>query len=183
MINDTVAFPIGRISFSSTNAYYLDQSYSYEAGAMIVSQFQGNSMLVRPGFSVDFNETLNNVTITFDVVNISSVGEKNMMSGFGTSPIQTEFVGISKNVTFSNVDSMTISTPFSNAWILFVNHSFIDAGLNKEGYPPQSVLTDTGQAVEVDFLSSESNPEFYPTVNIIVRIIEIQAQIGPGWVE
>ena len=183
MINDTVAFPIGRISFSSTNAYYLDQSYSYEAGAMIVSQFQGNSMLVRPSFSVSFNDTLNNVTIIFDVVNISSVGEKNMMSGFGTSPIQTEFVGISKNATFSNVDSMTISTPFSNAWILFVNHSLKDAGLNKEGYPPQCVLTDTGQAVELDFLSSESNPDFYPRVNIIVRIIEIQAQIGPGWVE
>jgi len=133
MINDTVAFPIGRISFSSTNAYYLDQSYSYEPGAMIVSQFQGNSMLVRPSFSVSFNDTLNNVTIIFDVVNISSVGEKNMMSGFGTSPIQTEFVGISKNATFSNVDSMTISTPFSNAWILFVNHSLKDAGLNKEG--------------------------------------------------
>jgi len=182
-INDALEFPIGKITFSSTNAYYLDQSYSYEAGAMIVSQFQGNSMLVRPSFSVNYNETLNNVTITFDVVNISSVGEKNMMSGFGTSPIQTEFVGISKNVTFSNVDSMTISTPFSNAWIIFINHSLIDAGLNKEGYPPQSVLTDTGQAVEVNFLSSVSNPEFYPTVNIIVRIIEIQAQIGPGWVE
>jgi hypothetical protein len=176
-ISNTSIFPIGRITYSSTNAYYLDQSYSYEAGAMIVSQFQGNSMLVRPSFFVNFNETTNIVTISFDVVNISSVGQKNLMSGYGTSPIQTEFIGISKNITFSDVDYMTIATPFSNAWFVFINHSLTGAGLNKQGDPPQYLLTDTGQGVEVHFLSSG------PTVNIIFKIIEIQAQIGPGWVE
>ncbi|HUS99869.1 MAG TPA: hypothetical protein VMY59_06075 [Candidatus Thermoplasmatota archaeon] len=178
-INSTSIFPIGRITYSSTNAYYLDQSYSYEAGAMIVSQIQGNSMLVRPSFSVNFNETQNTTTISFDVINISSVAQKNMMSGFGTSPIQTEFVGISKNITFSDVESMTITTPFSNAWFIFINHSLIDAGLNKEGDPPQCLLNDTGQAVTVYFLSDPSS-DF--KVSIIFKIIEIQAQIGPGWV-
>ncbi len=182
-INDTFTFPIGKITYSSTNAYYLDQSYSYEAGAMIVSQFQGNSMLVRPSFSVDYNETQNVVTIMFDLINISSVGQKNMMSGFGTSPIQTEFVGISKNITFPNVTSMTVTTPFSNAWFMYINHSLIGAGLNKVGYPAQYLLTDTGSAIDLQFLSSNVNPEFYPTANIVFRIIEIQAQIGPGWVE
>ena len=185
IINDTSnnksIFPIGRITFSSTNAYYLDQSYSYEAGAMIVGQYQGNSMLVRPSFAVDFNETTNTVTIIFEVVNISSIGEKNMMSGFGTAPIQTEFVGISTNITFSDVEYLTITTSFSNAWNSFINHSLLEAGLNKEGYPPQYHLTETEQAATVHFLSDLSG--FYPTVSIIFKIIEIQAQIGPGWVE
>jgi hypothetical protein len=179
-INSTSIFPIGRITYSSTNAYYLDQSYSYEAGAMIVSQIQGNSMLVRPSFSVIFNETQNTTTISFDVINISSLAQKNMMSGFGTSPIQTEFVGISKNITFSDVDSMIITTPFSNAWFIFINHSLMDAGLNEEGQPPQCLLNDTGQAVTMYFLL---NPSSNFKVNIIFKIIEIQAQIGPGWVE
>lgn len=182
-INETYSFPIGRITYSSTNAYYLDQSYNYEAGAMIVSQLQGNSMLVRPSLSVDFNETKNTVTISFDVVNISSIGQKNLMSGYGTSPIQTEFVAISKNITFSSVDSLTITTPFSNSWFVFLNHSLTAAGLNKEGYPPQCLLDDSGLAVTMTFVKSESNPEFYPVVTIILKMIEIQAQIGPGWVE
>jgi hypothetical protein len=169
---NTSIFKIGRITYSSTNAYYLDQSYSYEAGAMIVSQFQGNSMLVRPSFFVDYNDTANITTISFDVVNISSIGQKTMMSGFGTSPIQTEFLGISKNITFSKISYLNITTPFSNAWRVFINHSLMGAGLK----PAQYLLTDTGQAIKMHFLSPL-------TVNIIFKIIEIRAQIGPGWVE
>ncbi len=182
-ISNTSVFNIGRITYSSTNAYYLDQTYSYEAGSMIVGQFQGNSMLVRPSFFVDFNETANVVMITFNVVNISSVGQKNMMSGYGTSPIQTEFIGISRNITFTNVYYMTFDTPFSNAWFVYLNHTLMGAGLNKEGYPPQYSLTNTGSAVKLHFLTSNVNPEFYPTVNIVFKMIEIQAQIGPGWIE
>jgi len=169
---NTSIFKIGRINYSSMNAYYLDQTYSYEAGAMIVSQFQGNSMLVRPSFFVDYNNTPKIATISFDVVNISSIGQKIMMSGFGTAPIQTEFLGISKNITFSKVHYLNITTPFSNAWLVFINHSLMGAGLN----PSQYILTDTGQAVKVHFLSPL-------TVNIIFKIIEIQAQVGPGWIE
>ena len=69
------------------NGYFLDQTYTYEAGAMIVSQSdEGNLMMIRPSFSVDESDI-----ITFDVVNIISVGQKTIASGFGTYPIQTEF--------------------------------------------------------------------------------------------
>jgi hypothetical protein len=172
-IANTSIFKLGRITYSSANAYYLDQAYSYEAGAMIVSQFQGNSMLVRPSFFVHYNSTTNIVNISFNVVNVSSVGHKAMMSGFGTSPIQTEFLGVSKNITFSDVYDMAIATPFSNAWLVFINHTLMNAGLNKNGNP-HYILTDSGNVVKVHFLSK---------VNIFVKIIEIQAQIGPGWIE
>ncbi len=98
-INNT--FPIGTINYSSTNAYYLDQSYTYEAGAMIVSQSSGNKMLVRPGFIVDYNKTSNIVNISFDVVNISSIGQKTIAAGSGTCGIQTEFNDISTNIIFT----------------------------------------------------------------------------------
>jgi hypothetical protein len=172
-VNDTSIFNIGRITYSSTNAYYLDQSYSYEAGAMIVSQNQGSSMLVRPSFFVDLNLSTYKVNISFEVVNVSSVGHKAVMSGFGTTPIQTEFLGISKNITFSNVSDIEIATPFSNAWLVFINHTLMNAGLNKDGNP-HYVLTDVGQTVKLHFLSN---------VNILFKVIEIQAQLGPGWIE
>jgi hypothetical protein len=167
------------IQYSSSNAYFLDQSYTYEAGAMIVSQSQGNLMMIPPSFFVDYNQMNNTVTISFDVVNISSVGNKTIASGFGTYPIQTEFHDISTNIIFTNVRNITIKTPYSNAWFVFINHSLMGANLNHEGYGTQFLLTDTGKALKLDFPSSGISP----TVNISFKIIEIQAQIGPGWIE
>jgi len=174
-------FPIGAITYSSNNAYFLDQSYTYEAGAMIVNQFDpdGNSMMIPPFFSADYDTTTDTVTISFDVSNISSVGNKNIASGYGTYPIQTEFHHISKNLSYTNVSNITISTPFSDAWLTFINHSLKNANLNYAGYGSQFLLNNTEQALKLDFASS-SNP---PAVNIKVKIIEIRAQIGPGWVE
>ncbi len=175
-------FPIGTISYSSNNAYYLDQSYTYEAGAMIVSQSQGNKMMVRPRFFVDYNKTSNFVNISFDVINISSIGQKIIGAGYGICGIQTEFSDILTNITFTDVRNMTIATSFSHAWFVFINRSLTEAGLNSEAPFPQFILTDTGNVLKLNFLSSEYS-EFYPTVNIIFKIIEIQAQVGPGWIE
>ena len=153
-------FPIGVITYSSDNAYYLEQSYTYEAGAMIVSQSQGNMMMIPPSFLLIIMRSIILVTISFDVVNISSVGNKTIASGFGTYPIQTEFHKISRNITFINVSNMTIATPFSNAWFIFINRSLMRAGLNPEGLGyDQFTLTDTGQALQLDFPCLYSDPE------------------------
>jgi hypothetical protein len=179
-INNTVQtsiFPIGTITYSSTNAYFLDQSYTYETGAMIVSQSQGNLMMIPPDFFVDYNDTTNTVNISFDVVNISGVMQKTTAAGFGSYPIQTEFRNISTNIIFTDVRNITITTPYSNAWLVFINSSLMGADLNYAGYGTQFLLTDTGQAVMLEFLSNGL------TVNLIFKIIEIRAQIGPGWVE
>jgi len=172
----TSLFSLGTIGYSSTNAYFLDQSYIYEAGAMIVSQSQGNLMMIPPDFFVD-NYTSNAVNISFDVVNISGVAEKTTAAGSGTYPIQTEFREISINKIFTDVQSITIATSFSNAWRILLNSSLTGAGLNNAGYGSQFFLNDTGQACKLEFRSSS------PTVNISFKIIEIRAQIGPGWVD
>ena len=171
----TNAFSIGKITYSSTNAYYLDQSYIYEAGAMIVSQYQGNKMMVRPGFSVDYNKTNNLVNISLNVVNISSVGLKTIAAGYGTYGVQTEFSDISKNIIINNVNNLTIATNFSNAWLVFINNLLMEAGLNSEASPNQFVLTDFGQSLRLDFLSGIK-------VNINLKTYEILVQVGPGWI-
>ncbi|MGF3554910.1 MAG: hypothetical protein ACQXXF_06540, partial [Thermoplasmatota archaeon] len=89
--SETFSFQIGTIVYSSANAYYLDQSYIYEAGSMIVSQYQGNKMMAKPNFFIDYNKVSNIINISFDIVNISSIGQKNIASGFGTYGIQTQF--------------------------------------------------------------------------------------------
>jgi len=172
-------FPFGAITYSSGNAYFLDQSYIYEAGAMIVSQSDGNLMMISPFFFADYDATTDTVTISFDVVNISSVGNKIIASGYGTYPIQTEFHDILPDQTFTDVSSITIATPFSNAWLAFINHKLIEANLEYEGYDSQFFLTDMGDHLRLDIASSSD----LPTVNIILNVIDIRAQIGPGWVD
>ena len=172
--NDSInnIYPIGTIKYSSSNAYYLDQSYNYEAGAMIVSQSPGNKMLSRPAFNVEYNKTSKIVNISFDVVNISSIGQKTIAAGSGACGIQTEFYDVSTNITFTDIINMTIDTYFSNAWFNFLNNTLLKAGLNSN----QFTLTKTDQAIDLNFVATL-------TVNIFLRIIEIQAQIGPGWIE
>ena len=175
----TSIFRIGTIMYSSSNAYFLDQFYIYEAGAMIVGQSQGNLMMIRPGFFVVYDQVHNSLNISFDVINISSIGQKTIAAGFGTYPIQTEFRDLSAHRNFSLVQNMTITTKYSNAWSIFINRSLINSGLNSEGYGTQFLLSDSGHGVKVDFSSALSPP----VVNLFVRIIDIQAQIGPGWIE
>ena len=140
---------------------------------MIVSQSQGNLMMVPPNFFVEYNDTANVVNITFNVVNITGVMQKTTAAGFGTYPIQTEFREISTNTVFTDVRNITITTKYSNTWFALLNSSLMAANLNTT----QFLLTDAGQTVTVEFLSVA------PTVNLIFNMIEIRAQIGPGLVE
>ncbi|KYK22637.1 hypothetical protein AYK25_02440 [Thermoplasmatales archaeon SM1-50] len=171
----TASFPINTITYSSANAYFLDQTYAYEAGAMIVSQIQGNLMMIRPSFVVDADgETID---ILFDVVNISTVGQKIIASGYGTYPIQTEFHDVTLDINFTKVRTLTITTSTSNAWSVFLNYTMIQAGLNQNGSRTDYFFENTGQSLTIDFSLSSRN------VNVFFRMIDIQAQIGPGWIE
>jgi hypothetical protein len=172
----TSTFPFGMIKYSSTNAYYLDQSYIYEGGAMIVSQYQGNKMMVSPGFFVDYNWTNSTVNLSFDLVNVSSIGLKTIATGYGIYGLQTEYNYTSTNMLFMDVRNITINSHFSSAWFVFINSVLRDAGLNSETNPSQFVLTDLGQSLELNFSSNL-------TVNMNLKIIEIQVQVGPGWIK
>lgn len=174
----TQTYHLGTITYSSANAYYLDQSYTYETGAMIVSQTPGNLMMIPPEFLIDYNGSAD-LSITFNVVNISGIPQKMMAAGFGTYPIQTEFREISTSINYTQVENITIDTRFSNAWSVLLNNSLSAAGLNWAGYGTQFLLSDTGQAASLEFLSGGGAPE----VTLNFKIIEIRAQIGPGWVE
>ena len=165
---ESETFPIGVITYSSKNAYFLDQNYTYEAGAMIVSQSDGSQMMIRPDFDVKFI-TPNTLNIVFDVINIQSVGGKTIASGFATYPIQTEFHDDTTNVTFTQVDYITITTPLSNAWSVYINNTLSSVIPGKYTIPPQ-------QPLKIDFLEPL-------IVTVIFKIINIQAQIGPGWVQ
>ncbi len=176
--NETIAstHQIDTISYSSVNAYFLDQAYTYEAGAMIVSQDEGNLMMIRPGLYVDFNLNKQRINISFDVVNISSMGQKIIASGYGTYPIQTEFNQVSVDTNLTQVHQITLISDYANAWKVFLNRTMIQEGLNFYGYGTDYSFQENGDSLTIVF-----SPDL--SVNVVFKIIDIGTQIGPGWVE
>jgi hypothetical protein len=165
---------LGTIKYESLNAYYLQQTYIYEAGAVILSQYQGNIMSIKPTFSVDKEK---NVTISFTIINISKIVGKTSSSGYGTIPIQTDFLNINNLPTIMNVTNISIFTNYQNAWYNFINGTLIKAGLNYNGYGTNYTINISKE----DRLLVEFKPVV--TVHLNIKLIEVEAQIAPGWIE
>ncbi len=167
------SFPIGTIKYSSSNAYFIDQSYTYECGGVILSQAMGNTFFIKPSLSVQ-NEK--NVNINFNIINISALAKKGSISGYVIYPIQTEFLSSEKLPEIKNISSITIDTDYVTSWHSFLNASLINAGLNYYGYGTDYSINTNDTKVILEFNDSK-------IVNLHLNIIEIGAQIAPGWIE
>ena len=163
--NDTESFsyPLGIVRYSSTNAYFLDQSYIYENGALILSQFPGSVMSVQPAFSV-----VDNTDLSFTIIDILEIGGKTSASGYGTYPVQTKFLHADPPLVITDVENITIDTSYQNAW-----HIFLDTVLTRSKLE-FNIITDAPEGITVTFPDKP---------NLVLNVIGINAQIAPGWVE
>lgn len=159
-------YPLLSLKYSSDNAYYLDQSLIYEAGAMIISQVEGNVMAGLPSFTVT---TFDN-NISFDVVQIESIGERLSVGGYGTYPIRTEFLD-SFNETVNNLMNFTIETNYPHVW-----HNFLNTSLSiRFDYGADYTITSADNTVMVDFSGTVN-------VDLKLKITTIGIEIGVGLV-
>lgn len=166
------SYPLGIIKYSSANAYFLNQAYICEAGAVILSQSQGNTMSIKPAFSVSYGADIN---ISFTIINISTIGEKRSIGGYGTYPIQTEF-SYNDTTVFPDVKNITIDTNYQNAWQKFINNTLINSGLNHHSYGANFSISVDDDSMILRFTNST-------TVNLKLKYVKINAQIAPGWIE
>jgi hypothetical protein len=172
------SYSLGTIKYSSLNAYFLDQSYIYETGAVILSQDQGDIISRIPYFYVNNEEE---VTISFTIVNVSTIGKKDIISGLGTYPIWTEYINsddFSNNpsLLFKNISRITVNTKYQNSWSKFINTTLINSGLNFYGYGTDFWINVVEGMVVVNFNTSSN------TFNLNLEVVTIGAQIAPGWI-
>ena len=163
-LSNSYSYSLGIIKYSSKNVYYLDQSYIYEAGSVILNQSEGNVMSIKP-FSAIKNA---NVNITFDIVNITGVGGRTSAGGYGTYPIRIEFVR-NTTVLMNNIKNITIATNYPNAWHQAFKSILQSANLT---YSTDFSVTDTAGEVTIEFLG-------VTTVHLALNVIEIDAWIAP----
>jgi len=160
---DTLNFSFGTIEYSSGNTYFVDQSYIYEAGSVILSQSTASILNGKPLLSVsDFTN------VSFTTVNILGVDGKKSASGYGTYAVYTEFLN-SESYEIINVTSINISTNYPDAWRALFNSSTLKySGLTY-------VIKDTDNGVTVEFEGVLGN--------LFLKVIDISAQLAPGWIE
>jgi hypothetical protein len=160
---------LGIIKYSSSNGYFINQNYVYEYGGVILSQSDGNTMKIRPSIFANFEE---NLTLTFHLKNIATIGGKGAISGFDTYPIQTEYLGYSSSYTLTSITKFYLISNYTDPWYSFLNNTLINAGLI---YGDDYSIIKNNKNVTVTFTSSI-------TVNAEIDIIDIGAQIAPGWI-
>lgn len=168
------SYALGVIKYSSVNSYFLNQDYIYEAGALILSQSEGNTMSIRPAFSV-YNE--DEINISFTLINITTIGEKQSISGYGNYPIQTEYLDPDPviPITIIDVSNIEITTEYQNSWLKFIKNTLINSALKEGGN--DFTINIVGNKVSIDFVDPAR------TVNVDLTIINIDAQISPGRIE
>lgn len=170
-------YSFGIIKYSSRNSYFLDQSYIYEGGAVIMEQSKGNIMTISPSFSVDPDPYNYDINISLNIANITRAKEKISVSGYGTYPIKTEFSSASPPVLITGVNYIIINSTYSNAWEIFFNRTITES--NDLEYGTHFTISENSDGLKIEFFT-DSIWNKKPNLNI--KIYDISAQVGPGWV-
>jgi hypothetical protein len=159
--NNTVSslYSTNTIKYSSRNLYFVDQSYVYEAGSLILSQHPSSVLYGRPSFLV--TEFGKNLSFTF--VNISGITGRRSVSGYGNYPIYLKAIRPSNQYTeINNVTDIIITTNYADAWYIALNSSLMQSisgfeyegnGISKIGYN----ITSASDRVTLELLWKSSH--------------------------
>jgi hypothetical protein len=157
------------IKFTSHNTNFVDQSYIYETGALILNQVDDCVLIGRPSILVtDYGK---NLTISFINVSVGT-GANNFASGRGTYVIYTQIIQNNQQYTMiHNVTNITIKTNYPNAWCDAFNLTLLHSGIENQ-------ITKTTQSIIVNFIDADG--DYY---NIFIREIKITADLAFGITE
>ena len=160
------------IKYSSGNSRFVDQSYIYQAGALILNQHESSIVYGMPSFIVtSWGE---NMSLT--IINISGISGKTFISGYGTYPIYTKCVTSENSYkTINNVTDITVFTNYPNAWKMVFNNSLVSYSYNGIEYNFNESYKDR---IIVEFIDDEGD-----YFNLTVKEVKISTQIAFGLVD
>ncbi|HDN95852.1 MAG TPA: hypothetical protein ENG71_02145 [Thermoplasmatales archaeon] len=153
---------MGTIKYEAENAYYIDQDYIYEGGAVILSQYTGDTMLYPPFFFAS-NATK---TVNITLINVIGIGGKTGAAGYGTYSIRTNFSKWNSYEYWGSNFIINITTKYPSAWKKFLEDEMEESGLTY-------TIEEGNEYVKVQIQTK---------VILTLNIADICAQIGPGWV-
>ena len=163
-LQDKTYKKLGRLGF-------VDQSYIYQAGALILNQLESSIVYGMPSFFV----TTWGENMSFTIVNISGLSGKTFVSGYGTYPIYTKCINSEHSYNIiNNVTNITVVTEYPNAWKMIFNNSLVSYTYNGIEYSFDESYSDR---IIIEF--SDDEGDYY---TLSVKEVKISAQIAFGLV-
>jgi hypothetical protein len=177
------------LTYSSQNAYFLDQTYTYEAGASVLSQDDGSVMLYPP--SISMSKTTNDITINWSCIDFNVLGSVESIGGYGSYPLRLQFrdnqTYIYQSVEYPiNPSTISVETSHPDIWEAYLKKICTNAGLKVSPTPDYDVeitttLVEDGLSiVKIDFTQFTGDPLNAVLLNIYKTNVNLQ--IGPGWI-
>jgi hypothetical protein len=173
VFTDSLGWPndysIGALKYSSTNSYFIDQSYTYESGAVILGQEEGDVVFLQPNILVQGSQ------LTFNLIKLKNVDGEQEISGFGTYPLKTYFDD-RISTTMMSIQTITIYNSHLEAWQEFFEDLF--EGNIKIDYNSDIIADPTGlKCLVISF--SDTITSDYP--DILLTLDTINVKITPGY--
>lgn len=168
--------PLTSIKYKADNAYIEDRTYVLEGGCLILNQRDGDVLRVLPPISVENNTPRIKINYNLPLM-VSKPGKNRSGVAVQTSYIRTNY---SKHYTY-NYDGMNyihIYSEYLSSW----NETLIkdDTGLLWEYYNNGYINVQYDNDVSPTRIEITPAPTYY--LDIEFTIIQIEAQIGPGYV-
>ncbi len=152
---------MGEIKYSSQNAYFVNQNYIYEGGAVILEQRSGGSVVHPPIMHIE-NGSIPYINIT--VVDIVGIEGKTGAAGYGTYPIRTNYSSTYHMGAMGTL-ALTIYSRYTDAW-----QRYMESVLNASGI--SYTITEGDGYISISF----------DNIEIEMDVVKIYAQVGPGWI-
>jgi hypothetical protein len=124
-VSDIYALGKGLLRFQSRNAYYVDQEYVYEGGAVLVRQ--GTSSTVREGTAPRFHR-IENGCLTLSLSFYAIFGEATSITGTGSAGVETRVAYTEETlIPFPAERNLTLNatTRYGAGWARFINSSIL----------------------------------------------------------
>jgi hypothetical protein len=164
------------LSYLSGNSYYLDQSYTLEAGALILSQNDGNVMTIEPAFYAEKDSIPNSYNISFNLIDTVSKGDKTTVSGYGTYSVQTQYLN-STDEFVNDILFFNITTAYPYIWERFINDTLNNSGMEygQDGHYTISKRNEWGDVWKITY-----DFKVGVFVDFYLKRSYISAQIAPS---
>ncbi len=170
----SLSYSMGTIRYESENSYFVDQTYEYEGGAVILGQHDGEAIISPPSFSAE-NYT-SKYALNLSIVNIFGVEGKTSASGYGTYSIRTNYSDSTYYDVLARNVTVRINTNYPEAWGRYLRTLMNNSGI--KNFTVNVNSTENYITLTMDGPSSGSPYD----VELSIRETKIYAQVGPGWV-
>jgi len=152
-------FP-GNIRYASNNGYYVDQTFAYENGAVIVSQRERSLMKMDPSISI---KNQSGTLLKVDLTLMEITGDRVVITSNGIEEVKltgndwVEEFNSTKNESLTNL-TISMNTSYPSAWAKYLNDSAKSEDL---AYPSDYNVDEGEDYVIFNLNSSDSNIDFH----------------------